>query len=125
MRLVVTSEDPDELARCTSALALLPDVELTAVGSAAEARARVRDGDVDVLVVDGDLRPKGGYSLLYELAAQAELDGSAMPASVVLVERSEDRWLAGWAHADRTVTKPVDPFALNEAVKEVFPARAG
>lgn len=117
MRLVVASEDPGERERCTSALALLADVETTAVQSAAAARDLVRQGAVDVLVVDGDLRPKGGYSLLYELAAEADLANSQPPRSIVLVERSEDNWLAGWAQADATVAKPVDPFALTKAVR--------
>lgn len=116
MRVVVASEDADELARCASGLGLLDDTSVEIVGSAAAARARVQDGDVSVLVIDGDLRPKGGYSLLYELTAQAELHGTRMPATVVLVERTEDRWLADWARADATVSKPVDPFALNTAV---------
>ncbi|MDX1510036.1 MAG: hypothetical protein R3249_01700 [Nitriliruptorales bacterium] len=117
MRLLVASEDAAERERCTSALALLEDVDALAVESAAAAREQVRQGAVDILVVDGDLRPKGGYSLLYELSAEAELAGSRPPRSIVLVERSEDKWLAEWARADATVTKPVDPFALTKAVR--------
>ena len=125
MRLVVASEDAGERERCTSALALLADVDALAVESAAQARDLVHDGGVDILVVDGDLRPKGGYSLLYELSADAELAGLQRPRSIVLVERSEDNWLAEWARADVTVPKPVDPFALTTAVRGLMETTAG
>lgn len=116
MRILVVSADPDELSRCTSALALVPGAEVTTANSTGAARAELAGSTVDVLVIDGDLRPKGGYSLLYELAADAQLAGTSAPASVVLVERKEDHWLANWAKANATCTKPVDGFELRHIV---------
>jgi CheY-like chemotaxis protein len=117
MRILVVSADQDELSRCTSALALVPGAEVTTATSTHAARAELTAAPVDVLVIDGDLRPKGGYSLLYELAADADLAGTSAPPSVVLVERKEDHFLADWAKANATCRKPVDPFELGRLVQ--------
>lgn len=36
---------------------------------------------------------------------------------VILLERSQDAWLARWSGADAWFVKPVDPFALADAVR--------
>ncbi|MBY5164443.1 hypothetical protein [Salsipaludibacter albus] len=119
--LVVVAE-PDEQARTVSALGLRSDLDVTAVTSIAQAREHV--ATTDVLVVDGDLRPKGGYSWLYELRGDAELTGGQRPPAVVLTDREQDEFLVSWSHAERAVTKPVDPFALARAVTELAGRRA-
>lgn len=119
--LVVISEEPVR-ARAVSALGLRRDLDVTAVASIAEARELL--ADADVLVVDGDLRPKGGYSWLYELRESAELAGTERPPSLVLTDRDDDRFLVEWSSADAWLAKPVDPFALARTVAELAAARA-
>ena len=119
--LVVISEEPVR-ARAVSALGLRRDLEVTAVASIAEARDLLPEADV--LVVDGDLRPKGGYSWLYELREGAELTGIERPPSLVLTDRQDDRFLVEWSSADAWLAKPVDPFALARTVAELASARA-
>lgn len=119
--LVVVAE-PHESARVVSALGLRRDLAVTAVASIAEARRHL--DTADVLVVDGDLRPKGGYSWLYELGGEAELAGGSRPPAVVLTERTTDEFLVAWSKAEAQVPKPVDPFALARAVAELA-GRAG
>ncbi len=119
MRVLVVSEDVTERLRAVSAMALHIDdpIEVVEASSGDEAR-RLLAGDAafDVLVVDGDLQPRGGFALLYELRSRAELTGSTPPPSVVLASREQDRWLARWAGANDVVFKPVDPFALADRV---------
>lgn len=117
MRVLVVSADPAERLRATSALdpAVEQFVELDGVDAAR--RAVLDGGDFDVLVVDGDLDPRGGYALLYELRAHAELVGAAPVPSVVLASRQSDRWLASWAGASEVFLKPVDPFEVAAAVR--------
>lgn len=117
MRVLVVSSDPIERLRATSAFEASEHiVECDGVD---EARRLVLDAAApfDVLVVDGDLDPRGGYAFLYELRSHAELTGWVAPPSVVLASRSADGWLAGWAGASRMFLKPVDPFEVAAAVR--------
>lgn len=111
--LVVISDD-DVRARAVSALGLRRDLTVTAVTGIAEAQDLV--ADAEVLVVDGDLRPKGGYSWLYELREDAEMHGTHRPPALVLTDRADDRFLVEWSSADAWMAKPVDPFALARTV---------
>lgn len=120
--VLVVVADPDESARVVSALGLRRDLTTTVVTSIAQARDHL--AAADVLVVDGDLRPKGGYSWLYELAGEAELADRARPLAVVLTDRTTDEFLVSWSGAEARVAKPVDPFALARAVAELAGRRA-
>ena len=118
MRVLVVSADPIERLRATSGLNV--DVEhIVECDGVDEARRLVlADGAAfDVLVVDGDLDPRGGYALLYELRAHAELTGHAAAPTIVLASRESDRWLTGWAGASAMFLKPVDPFEVAAAVR--------
>jgi DNA-binding response OmpR family regulator len=117
VRVLVVSESAGERLRAVSALQLHADAEVVEATSAGEARTLLRDAEpFDVLVVDGDLRPKGGFALLYSLKAQNELQGLDTPPSVVMAGREQDRWLGDWAGADAVVVKPVGSFVLAEQV---------
>ena len=120
MRVMVVSEDATERLRCVSALRLHVDdeVEAVEVTSAGEARDHLADDDdFDVLIVDGDLFPKGGFALLYALRSRAELEGRDHVPAVILADREQDRWLADWAGANAVLVKPVAPFALAREVE--------
>ncbi|MTV26227.1 response regulator transcription factor [Nitriliruptoraceae bacterium ZYF776] len=127
MRVLVVSEEPTVRLRATSALALHTGAEVTELASGEEARARLRSGDLapDVLVLDGDLQPRGGFALLYDLREQAALRGEVVPPTIVLLAREQDRFLADWSAADATVAKPVDPFVLARTVGELTGSAVG
>ncbi len=116
MRVLIVSEDAKERQRAATALAMRSDIEIVEATSAAQCRALHAAAPADVLVIDGDLKPKGGFSMLYELRAAADLHSAPHVPAIVLVERAPDQWLAAWARADGTATKPVDPFALAKQV---------
>jgi DNA-binding response OmpR family regulator len=117
MRVLVVSADPSERLRAGSALDAMT-VSIAECDGIDEARRLVLAGEVsfDVLVVDGDLAPRGGYAFLYELRAHADLTGWVAPPSIVLASRPSDAWLAGWAGASELFLKPVDPFEVASAV---------
>jgi DNA-binding response OmpR family regulator len=123
MRVLVLSADPAERRRASSALPAgeFDVVEHDAPGPARAAveAARGAGAPFDVLVVDGDLAPRGGYALLYELRAADEVAGRAPTPSIAMGSRAADRWLAGWAGASALHLKPVDPFDLADEVRAV------
>jgi DNA-binding response OmpR family regulator len=118
VRVLVVSEDVKERQRATSALALRPDIEVEEATSAAEARELllVQQERYDVLVVDGDLSPRGGYAVLYDLRARAELGEFTATPALVLASRAQDEWLGRWAGASELLLKPVDSFELARRV---------
>lgn len=126
MRVLVVSEDVKERLRAASALMLHAGAEVVEAATAAEMRELVlRRGEVfDVLVVDGDLQPRGGFATLYDLRARAELEGTEPIASIVLLAREQDAWLASWAGANAVAMKPVDSFDLARRVSALEHAEA-
>ncbi len=118
MRVLVVSEQVKERQRATSALALRSDIEVTEATSAAAARELLLEAGetFDVLVVDGDLSPRGGYAVLYDLRARAELGQLEATPALVLASRPQDEWLMRWAGANELLLKPVDPFELARRV---------
>ena len=121
MRVLVVAENVAERLRAVSALKLHADAEVTEAEDAETARQELlRERDAyDVIVIDGDLRPRGGFAILYDLRQQAALEGFVPVPSLVMVERIQDDWLADWAGANATLLKPVDPFELSRRVKEL------
>jgi CheY-like chemotaxis protein len=119
MRVLVVSEDPIERLRATSVLGSVEGAEVVEAASETEARSVIVDQreHFDVVVMDGDLSPKGGFATLYALRSAAELGGLDAAPALVLISRAEDAWLASWAGASAVETKPVDPFALAAQVR--------
>jgi CheY-like chemotaxis protein len=118
-RVLIISADPHERQRAASALLLRGDADVIESASGAEAAEMLRAGAFDVLVIDGDLRPKGGFSWLYELRAQAELQGIQRPPAVVMTARDQDQFLADWSGAEAVVSKPVDGFRMADVVADL------
>lgn len=121
MRVLVVSEDVKERLRAVSALMLHSGAEVTESASVDDARRRlVHDGEqYDVLVVDGDLTPRGGYAMLYDLRARAELAGVEPTRALILADREQDQWLTNWAGANGMLLKPVSSLELARRVAEV------
>ncbi len=79
-------------------------------------RAALRDRP-SVIVADEIASRAGAFALAMELR-----EGSTQPYDgiiVILLERTQDAWLARWSGADAWFVKPVDPFALAERVLEL------
>ena len=115
-RVVAVTQTPRVLARISTVLAERDGIELVTCATPDELLALLAQERADVLVIDGDLRPEGGYSLLHTIREQDELAGQTTPPALVLVGRPDDRWLANWAGADEALVKPVDPFLLADRV---------
>jgi DNA-binding NarL/FixJ family response regulator len=69
----------------------------------------------DVVVADEITSRAGAF------AVAKDLKGAEPPFAgrvVVVLDRAVDAWLARWAGADAWFVKPVDPFALAEALRD-------
>jgi DNA-binding response OmpR family regulator len=126
VRVLVVSEDVKERLRAVSALSLHAGAEVVESTSAEDARRLllVEHEVFDVLVVDGDMRPRGGFAVLYDLRQRAEIEDLASPPALVMTGRDQDRWLAGWAGANEVLLKPVDSFELSRRVEALVGAEA-
>jgi CheY-like chemotaxis protein len=80
---------------------------------------RVDKGDVDLVVLDGEAWPTGGLGL----ARQMKEELADAPATLVLIARRDDRWLAKWSLADAVLPLPIDAPALTEASAELLRQR--
>jgi CheY-like chemotaxis protein len=90
----------------------LERVEFVEAKSGAEVLAAVDAGDIDVVVVDGEARPTGGFGLAKQL--KDELKDA--PPVLLFAARKDDTWLASWSLADAVLSLPVDPPATLDAV---------
>jgi DNA-binding response OmpR family regulator len=74
----------------------------------------------DVVVVDEIASRAGAFAVAKDLrGAQEPFPG----AIVIVLARREDAWLARWAGADAWIERPIDPFALADAVVEAVARR--
>lgn len=118
MRVLLIAENAGERMRASSALTLHGDCEVVEAHSAREARRLLREGqEFDVVVVDGDLQPQGGFSFLYELRAAGELADRETAPALVMIAREQDRFLTDWSGANDLILKPVDPFEVVRRVR--------
>jgi len=65
------------------------------------------------VVADEITSRAGAFALAKDLK---ETDPPFRGAVIILLERSQDAWLARWSGADAWFVKPVNPFELAESV---------
>jgi len=98
------------------------DVEVVSWHECATADAVIEAmdaGGYDVVVLDGEATPVGGLGLCRQLKNEI----FRCPPVLVLLGRPQDGWLAGWSLADATVSHPLDPIAVSEALADLARTR--
>ncbi len=75
--------------------------------------ARTRRDLPEVVVAEESSSHAGAFALAKDLRGAAEPYTGGI---VILLDRTQDWWLAQWSGADAWFTKPVDPFALADTV---------
>lgn len=74
----------------------------------------------DVVVADEIASGAGAFAVAKDLRGQTE----PFPGAIVIaLARAQDAWLAKWSGADVWFNRPVDPFALADAVTELVSER--
>lgn len=72
----------------------------------------VEEGDIDLVILDGEAAKTGGLGLCRQLKVEV----LNCPPVLVLTGRPQDGWLATWSMADGSVPHPLDPIAVADAV---------
>lgn len=94
-----------------------PDVgriEWIECGVQADVVAQLDEGDLDLVILDGEAQPTGGIGL----ARQFKYEIADCPPIVVLIARPQDGWLASWSLADAVIHMPLDPIEAADVVAE-------
>ncbi|MCW2707950.1 MAG: response regulator receiver protein [Frankiales bacterium] len=97
----------------------LPPVEFVEAPTGDALLEAVDAGGIDLVIVDGEARPTGGFGL----AKQLKDEIADCPPVLLLVARKDDTWLAKWSLADAFLSLPVDPPATVDAVVELLKHR--
>jgi CheY-like chemotaxis protein len=123
-QVLVYSDDPAfrDAVRLAVGRRPSPDldrVDLVEAATGAELLAAVDAGGVDVVVIDGEARPTGGFGLAKQLKDELE----DCPPVLVMIARKDDSWLAKWSLADAVLPLPVDAPATTAAVVELLKHR--
>jgi DNA-binding response OmpR family regulator len=84
---------------------------------------RLAESKVDAVIVDMQIGSKGGMAVIRSI--RQETDEVDRPRTVLLLDRSADRFLARRAGADSAVGKPINAAELREALGERQPVTAG
>lgn len=108
-----------ERARAWMRRALDPAWTFDEASNGVEALKRAREEGYDLVIADETSEPFGAFGLARELKILPE-----PPAVIVLLERTQDVWLAKWSGADAWLTQPIDPFALDRTARAVTGERA-
>lgn len=119
--VLVFSHRPEVRESITSAVGARPAADVGRVryveaGTIAEVLAALDAGGVDLAVLDGEAQPTGGMGL----CRQVKNEVTDCPPVVVVVRRTDDRWLATWSQADAVLVHPLDPVTAAETVAEVL-----
>jgi CheY-like chemotaxis protein len=83
-------------------------------GTQAEVVEQLDQGDIDLLLLDGEAQPTGGMGL----ARQFKNEYDDCPPIVVLIARRQDGWLASWSLADAVIAFPLDPIEAADVVAD-------
>ncbi|MBU6347940.1 MAG: hypothetical protein KGQ38_04940 [Actinomycetales bacterium] len=70
----------------------------------------------DLVILDGEAVPAGGMGICRQIKDEI----FNCPPVIVLVARTDDRWLATWSRAEAVVAHPIDPRALVKAAIELL-----
>lgn len=75
---------------------------------------RLVQSPVDAVIIDMQVGSKGGMAIVRSIRQAAEL--TRRPRTVMLLDRSADRFLARRAGADAAVSKPINAAELRQAL---------
>ncbi|MCU1657774.1 MAG: uncharacterized protein JWO57_2430 [Pseudonocardiales bacterium] len=123
--VLVYSNSPDVRAQVRTAVGRRPAPESPRIDwvecdTYDEVVTQLDEGDLDVVILDGEAQPTGGAGL----ARQFKYEIDDCPPIVVLIARKQDAWLASWSLADAVISQPLDPVEAAAVMAEQLRRRS-
>jgi CheY-like chemotaxis protein len=122
LTVLVYASSPETRDRVIRALGEYPApgiaIDVVALDTGGATIARLDEGGVDLVILDGEAAPTGGLGIARQI--KDEIDDP--PPVVLIVARRDDAWLATWSRAEAVVQHPVDPVTLANAVSSLIEA---
>jgi len=80
---------------------------------------QLRTGNFDLVILDAEAAPVGGMGIAK--AAKDEIFNC--PPILLIIQRSQDAWLATWSRADGVVPRPIDPVVIRQTASALLRKR--
>lgn len=117
---VLLASDLASLRRELETMLSGPDIVIEQASSGLETIERVKQGGIDLVVVDLQIGSMGGMAITMELRNLESYGGADSVAVLMLLDRRPDVFLARRAGADGFVVKPLDPQRMRSAVRALL-----
>jgi DNA-binding response OmpR family regulator len=117
---VLLASDLASLRRELETMLSGPDTVIDQASSGLETIERVKQGGIDLVVVDLQIGSMGGMAITMELRNLESYGGADSVAVLMLLDRRPDVFLARRAGADGFVVKPLDPQRMRSAVRALL-----
>ncbi len=120
MRTIVVASDAPTLRREIRSVTEGPDIEVHEASSGPAVITAVREGGIDLVVVDLQMGNMGGMAVCLELRLEESYDDIDHVPVLMLLDRRPDVFLARRSAAEGWLVKPLDPLRLRRAVSELL-----
>ncbi|GHE50987.1 hypothetical protein GCM10018785_21040 [Streptomyces longispororuber] len=123
--VLIYSDDADtreqvRLAAGRRPAADVPPVEFVECATLPAVLKELRQGGIDVCVLDGEAAPAGGMGVCRQIKDEV----FQAPPVLLLIGRPQDAWLATWSRAEAAVTLPLEPVEFASALASLLRGKA-
>ena len=94
----------------------MPKVEWVESATEEGAVMKYKEGDFDLLILDGETQKVGAMALLRRL----EVEFDTLPPSITILARQQDSWIAKFSGTTKMLYYPIDPIELQETVAQLL-----
>jgi DNA-binding response OmpR family regulator len=117
---VLVATDSDSVAEEVFAALAESDTVVSRVRAGADVRPVVAELKPDLVILDLQIGNMGGIATSIDLRLEAGADRLPETRILMLLDREDDRWIAGQAQADAEMVKPINALHLRRAAKELI-----
>lgn len=94
----------------------MPKVEWVEAATEDGAVMKYKEGEFDLLILDGETQKVGAMALLRRL----EVEFDNLPPSITILARQQDSWIAKFSGTTKMLYYPIDPIELQETVAQLL-----
>ena len=94
----------------------MPKVEWVESATEEGAVMKYKEGDFDLLILDGETQKVGAMALLRRL----EVEFDNLPPSITILARQQDSWIAKFSGTTKMLYYPIDPIELQQTVTQLL-----